>query len=34
MLVFEVQAIAKAYIMEEVENQLREIREEGDDDED
>jgi hypothetical protein len=33
MLVFEVQAIAKALIMEEVENQLREIRE-GDEDED
>lgn len=32
MLVFEVQAIAKAYIMDEVENQLREIREEDDDD--
>jgi hypothetical protein len=32
MLVFEVQAIAKAYIMEEVENQLREIREEDEDD--
>jgi hypothetical protein len=34
MLVFEVQAIAKALIMEEVENQLREIREEDDEDED
>ena len=32
MLVFEVQAIAKAYVMEEVENQLREIREEDEDD--
>ena len=32
MLVFEVQAIAKALIMESVEDQLREIREEDEDD--
>lgn len=32
MLVFEVQAIAKALIMDNVEDQLREIREEDEDD--
>lgn len=30
-LVFEVEAMAKAYVMENIEDQLREIREEGDD---
>jgi hypothetical protein len=32
MLVFEVQAIAKAYVMENIEDQLRELRDEDEDD--
>jgi hypothetical protein len=31
MLVFEVQAIAKSYVMENIEDQLRELREEDED---